>query len=122
VIPEFRKLVQDADKAGLKALSVECAVYLAQAEIAAKNNGAAAQELPLTLARAENLGLRVLQAKTEYLQGVLQAKSGKGSEAAIHYRQAVSILDSISKEEGSAKILERADLKSIYSDAQKNSH
>ncbi|MGB9031221.1 MAG: tetratricopeptide repeat protein [Acidobacteriaceae bacterium] len=118
-IPEFRKLVQDAGAAGLKALSVECSVYLAQAEIATKNNSGAAQELGLTSARAENLGLRVLQAKTEYLEGVLEAKSGKGSEAALHYRQAVSILDSVSKEDGSSKVLDRADLKSIYSDAQK---
>ena len=118
-IPEFRKLVQDADAAGLKALSVECSVYLAQAEMATKNNSAAAQELGLTLARAENLGLRVLQAKTEYLQGVLQTKNGKGNEAAIHYRQVVSILDSVSKEDGSSKVLDRADLKGIYSDSQK---
>ncbi len=117
VIPVFKKLAQDADAAGLKALSVECSVYLAQAEIATKNTSAAEQELGLTLARAENLGLRLLQAKTEYLQGVLQARSG--SEAAIHYRQVVSILDSISKEDGSSKILDRADLKQIYSDSQK---
>ncbi len=120
-IPEFRKLVQDAESAGLKALSVECSVYLAQAEIATKNNSGAAQELGLISARAENLGLRVLQAKTEYLQGVLETKSGKGSDAALHYRQAVSILDSVSKEDGSSKILDRADLKGIYSDAEKGS-
>jgi hypothetical protein len=33
----------------------------------------------------------------------------------------VSILNSVSKEDGSSKILERADLKEVYSDAQKNS-
>jgi len=93
-------------------LSALC--ILAQAEIAAKNNGAAAQELPLTLARAENLGLRVLQAKTEYLQGVLPGEERQRQRGCYPFTARRSaFLDSISKEEGSAKILERADLKSI---------
>ena len=86
----------------------------------ARNNGAA-EQLTLTLARAENLGLRILQAKAEYLQATLDARSGKNSDAALHYRQVVRILDGISKEDGSSKVLDRADLKSIYSDAQKGS-
>jgi eukaryotic-like serine/threonine-protein kinase len=118
VIPQFKKLAQDADTLGLKSLSVECSVYQAQAEIAAKNNGAAEQELGLTLARAENLGLRVLEAQTQYLQGSLLTKSGKSSEAALHYREVVRILSAISKEDNSSGILERADLKSLYADSE----
>ena len=117
-IPVFKKLAQDADALGLKAVSVECAVYLAQASIAARNNGAA-EQLPLTLARAENLGLRILQAKADYLQATLDARNRKNSDAALHYRQVVGILDGISKEDGSSKVLDRADLKGIYSEAQK---
>ena len=119
-IPVFKKLAQDADALGLKAVSVECAVYLAQASIAARNNGAA-EQLPLTLARAENLGLRILQAKTDYLQATLDARNRKNSDAALHYRQVVGILDGISKEDGSSKVLDRADLRGIYSEAQKGS-
>ncbi|MGB6610031.1 MAG: tetratricopeptide repeat protein [Acidobacteriaceae bacterium] len=119
-IPVFKKLAQDADALGLKAVSVECAVYLAQASIAARNNGAA-EQLPLTLARAENLGLRILQAKTDFLQATLDARNRKNSDAALHYRQVVGILDGISKEDGSSKVLDRADLKGIYSEAQKGS-
>ncbi|MFY9745169.1 MAG: tetratricopeptide repeat protein [Acidobacteriaceae bacterium] len=119
-IPVFKKLAQDADALGLKAVSVECAVYLAQASIAARNNGAA-EQLPLTLARAENLGLRILQAKADYLQATLDARNRKNSDAALHYRQVVGILDGISKEDGSSKVLDRADLKGIYSEAQKGS-
>lgn len=119
VIPQFRQLAQDADAAGLKALSVDCAVYLAQAEIATKNNSAAQQQVGLTLARAENLGLRVVQAKAEYLEATLLASGGKSSDAAIHYRQVVNILDGISREDNSAKIIDRADLKSIYTSSQK---
>jgi len=118
-IPVLKKLAQDADALGLKALSVQCSVDLAQAEIAGKNDTAAQQELGLTLARAENLGLRVLQAQTQYLQASLLARSGKTSEAIINYRAVVRILDSISKEDNSSKLLDRADLKTIYSDSQK---
>lgn len=119
VIPVVKKLAQDADALGLKALSVECSVYLAQAETATKNNSAAEQEIGLTLARAENMGLRILQAKADYLQATMEAKGGKSSNAAINYREVVRILDGISKEDNSSKILDRADLKSIYSDSQK---
>ena len=119
VIPEFKKLAQDADQLGLKALSVECSVYLAQAELATKNTAAAQQELGLTLARAQNLGLRVLEAKTQALEGAVASKSGKTSEAALHYRQVVTILDGIRKEDNSSKLLDRADLKDVYADAQK---
>ena len=41
-------------------------------------------------------------------------------EAVPHYRQAVAILESISKEEGATRVLERADLKDIYRDAAKS--
>ncbi len=118
VIPVLKKLAEDADELGLKALSVQCSVYLAQADIAAKNSAAAQQELGLTLARAENLGLRVLQAQTQYLQASLLAKSGKASEATINYRGVVRILDGIGKEDNSSKVLDRADLKGIYSASQ----
>ena len=53
------------------------------------------------------------------LQGTLLAKSGHASDAAIHDREAVRILDAISKEDGSAQTLNRADLKGLYADAQK---
>ncbi|MGC2300347.1 MAG: tetratricopeptide repeat protein, partial [Acidobacteriaceae bacterium] len=117
-IPVFRKLAQDADALGLKAVSVECSVYLAQASIATKNNAAAEQQLVLTLAKAENLGLQILQAKAQYLEATLQAQSGKKNEATIGYREVVRILDGISKEDTSSKVLDRADLKGIYADAQ----
>jgi eukaryotic-like serine/threonine-protein kinase len=119
VIPDLKKLAQDADAAGLKSLSVECAFYQDQALAQTKGAAAAEADLSLTLARAENLGLRILQAKVQALQGTLLAKSGRASDAAIHDREAVRILDAVSKEDNSAQILNRADLKGLYADAQK---
>lgn len=119
VIPDLKKLAQDADIAGLKSLSVECAFYLDQALAETRAATTAEQDLSLTQARAENLGLRILQAKVQALQGTLLAKSGHAADAAIHDREAVRILDAISKEDNSSGILNRADLKSVYADAQK---
>jgi tetratricopeptide (TPR) repeat protein len=120
VAPVAKKLASDADALGLKAVSVECSVVLAQALVATKNAGVS-EVLTLTLARAENLGLKVLEAKAQYLQATLDAKSGKSADAARSYRAVVGILDGIGKEEGAGKVLQRADLAGIYSDAGKNS-
>jgi eukaryotic-like serine/threonine-protein kinase len=120
VIPVLKKLADDADKLGLKSVSVECSIYLGQAMIAAKNLSGARQTLELALARAEKLGLRVLEAKAQYQIATLLVQSGKQSEATPHYREVVRILESISKEDGSAHVLERADLQSIYRDSMKS--
>lgn len=112
--PEIKELAQDADALGLQSVSVECAIYLGQAAIASKNLSGAQQQLNLGLARAENLGLRVLEAKAQYLLASLLTDSGKRSEAAPHYGEVVRILQGISKEDNSARVLERADLRDIY--------
>jgi tetratricopeptide (TPR) repeat protein len=117
VIPQFKTFAQDADALGLKAVSVECSVYLAQALIDGKDAAAAEQTLVLAQARAENLGLRLLDAKAHYLQATLDAKAGKSNDAQRNYREVVRILEGISKEDGSAKVLDRADLKGIHAEA-----
>ena len=104
---------------GLKALSVECSVYLAEAEVAAKNTAAAQQALGLTLARAQNLGLRVLEAKTQALQGALASKSGKNQRSETSLSPGCDDSGRIRKEDNSSKLLDRADLKDVYADAQK---
>jgi tetratricopeptide (TPR) repeat protein len=120
VVPVLKKLAQDADNLGLKSVSVECSVYLGQALTAGKNYGAARQELELALARAEKLGLRVLEAKAQYLIASLLVQSGKANEATPHYREVVRILESISKEDNSARVLERADLQVLYRASMKS--
>jgi tetratricopeptide (TPR) repeat protein len=118
-IAVLKKLTQDADALGLKSVSVECSIYLGAAMIAAKDYNGAHRELDLALARAEKLGLRVLQAKAQYLLASLLVKSGDDKEATPHYRETVRILENISKEDGSARVLERADLQQIYRDSMK---
>ena len=118
VAPQLKKLAQDADALGLKALSVECSIYLAQAQAAMKNDAAVGQTLTLAQARAENLGLRVLQAKADSLAATLAAKSGKAAEAQRNQHEVTRLLDAIAKEDGAAKIAQRADLKAIAAAAQ----
>jgi hypothetical protein len=50
----------------------------------------------------------------------LLVKSGKSKEATPHYREVVRILESISKEDGAGRLLERADLQGMYRDSMKS--
>ncbi len=119
-IPALKKLEQDADVLGLKSLSVECSVYLGSAMSAAKDAKGARQELDKALARAEKLGLRVLQAKAHYYLASLLLHGGNAKEATPHFREVVRILESVSKEDGSARVLERSDLQAMYRDSVKS--
>ena len=115
----LKKLKQDADSMGLKAESADASAYLGEALLAAKQANAARDELDSAVGRAEKLGLRVEQARAQYFLGVALAQSGKQTEAVPHYREAVKLLESISKEDGAGRVLERSDLKDIYRDAAK---
>ncbi|HEY0758979.1 MAG TPA: tetratricopeptide repeat protein [Acidisarcina sp.] len=118
-IAPLRKLTEEADALGLKSLSVECSVYLGAAMVQTKDAKGARQQLDVSLARAEKLGLRVLEAKAHYQLAILLVQTGDGKEATPQYREVVRILQSISQEEGSTRVLERADLQSIYRDSMK---
>ena len=118
-IATLKKLAQDADSLGLKALSVECSVYSGEAMVQKKDAKGAQAELDRTLARAEKLGLRVLQAKTHYLIAASMLQTNNAKLATPHYREVVRILEAVSKEDGSAHLLERADLQPIYRDSLK---
>jgi eukaryotic-like serine/threonine-protein kinase len=116
-IASLRRLSEDADTLGLKSLSVECSVYLGAGLLATKDVQGAHRELDRALARAEKLGLRVMQAKSHYYLASLLAQTGDKKAATPHYREVVRTLESISKEEGSARVIERADLHEIYRDS-----
>jgi len=118
-IPALKKLKQEADSMGLKADSVRAAIYLGEALLGTHNAGAAREELDTALGRAEKLGLQVEQARAQYLLGAALTSSGKAKEAVPHYREAVRILESISKQDGATRVLERSDLKDIYREAAK---
>ncbi len=116
-LPALKKLKQDADSMGLKAESVQASIYLGEALLATKHADAAREELDSAVGRAEKLGLLVEQARAQYLLGSAIAETGKAAEAVPHYREAVKILETIMKEQGAGRVLERSDLKDIYRNA-----
>jgi tetratricopeptide (TPR) repeat protein len=119
-IPVLKKLLEESESLGLQALSVQSSIYLAQALLANKNPGEAQQELDRAMNRAEKLGLLVEQARAHYLLGEVLSVGGKIKEYVPQYQEAVRILESISKENGASRLLDRSDLKDVYRDAVKS--
>ena len=113
----LKSLSEEADTEGLKYLSVECSVYLAEALTDMKNYKAAQQETERALARSEKLGLRSLLAQSHFLLARNLEATGNKAEAADHYRQAKQIVDDMKKENGTDKLDTRSDLKSIFDHA-----
>jgi serine/threonine protein kinase/Tfp pilus assembly protein PilF len=113
----LKALGQEADSLGLKYLSVECSIDLAEALVNAKDYSRTRQELQPALAKAEKLGLRTLLARGHYLLATALRATGNGTEATPHYREALRLLDEIRKEAGAEKVIERADLKPIYTES-----
>ena len=104
---------------GLKADAVMAQIYLGQALVSTHHATEARQVLDSAVGRAEKLGLRVEQARAQYFLGAALASSGQAKDAVPHYREAVKILESISREEGAGRVLDRADLKDVYRNAAK---
>jgi len=115
-IASLKALVQEADAVGLKHISTEAELALAEALLNAHQYPAARKELETSLRMSEKLGLQALLARSHYLMGRTLELSGSGSaEVAPHYAAARRILETIHQESGSDSILKRADLSSISS-------
>jgi serine/threonine protein kinase/tetratricopeptide (TPR) repeat protein len=119
-IPVLKKVIEDSDSIGLKALSVQASVWLAQALIATNKMPEAQQELDRAMNRAEKLGLLVEQARAHFLLGQIYNRAGKTREYGPQYQETVRILEAISKESGVGRLLDRSDLKDLYRDAVKS--
>jgi hypothetical protein len=112
-IASLRVLVQQAEVAGLKNVSTEATLALAEALINARQYPAAKKELEAALGTSEKLGLQVLQARSQYLLGRATELSGSSGEVTSHYSEAKRILESIRQESGSDAITKRRDLAEI---------
>lgn len=119
-IAPLKKVVEDADALGLKALSTQASIYLADALLSANKVDDARKELDKAVNRAEKLGLLVEQARVKYIHAQLLTRTNSEKAAVGEYREAVRILESISKQDGAARLLDRADIKDIYRDASKS--
>ncbi|MGD1157986.1 MAG: tetratricopeptide repeat protein [Terriglobia bacterium] len=118
-ISTLKGLAQEADTLGLQYLSAECSIYLAEALVNTRDYSRARQELERAVAKTERLGLRTLSAKGHYLLATILRLTGKGAEAAGHYREALRLLEDIRNEAGVNNVLQRADLNSIYTECKR---
>ena len=111
-------LAQDADKAGLRSLAVECSILRAETLIKLGDRPAASQEVDRALAKADTLGFRLSQAKGHYLRGEL-LRAAQDAEARREYAQALRIMNEIRGEEGSQGVLKRSDLAAVYAECER---
>jgi tetratricopeptide (TPR) repeat protein len=121
-VSSLKSLAQEADSLGSKYLSVQCSTYRAEALLGTRDYARAQQELQSALGKAEKLGLRELLAKDQYLLATALRLTANGTEASGHYREALRWLEEIRKEAGSDKVIERADLKPIYTESLRWPH
>jgi serine/threonine protein kinase/lipopolysaccharide biosynthesis regulator YciM len=111
----LKSLQQEADSMGLKYISVECSIYLAEAAIGMKNYSAAKTALQAALNISEKSGMQGLLAQSHFQMARALELSGGAAEAKDHYKQARQIADSIQKEAHSDTITKRSDLSPIFS-------
>ncbi len=109
----LRSLIQDADQAGLRYLSLECSIDLAEAMMGSGDAAAARRELERVLGRAESLGAQMLTARIHHLLSRALTSGGQKDEASRHAAQARRIIDDIHREAGTDDVLKRADLAAI---------
>jgi eukaryotic-like serine/threonine-protein kinase len=117
VVRDFRSLAEQADARGLRYLSLQSSLDLAEAMISSKDYTHAQQELQTDLSPSEKLGSRYQSARVHYLLGNALRLSGNTADASAQYRQAVSLIDDMRKDPGAEKLLDRADLKAMYTQA-----
>ncbi len=110
----LQKLSQDADSMGLKYVSVECSIYLAEASIGMKKYGAAESTLRDAVNASEKLGLQGLLAQSHFQLGRALELSGNSAEAKDQYKQARQVADSIRTEAHADTITKRSDLTPIF--------
>jgi eukaryotic-like serine/threonine-protein kinase len=111
----LKLLQQEADSMGLKYISVECSIYLAEASIGMKNYAAAKTALQAALNISEKSGMQGLLAQSHFQMARALELSGGAAEAKDHYKQARQIADNIQKEAHSDTITKRSDLSPIFS-------
>jgi tetratricopeptide (TPR) repeat protein len=116
-IASLRPLIQRADELGMKYVSVESSIALAEAMMQHHDNAQARTELERALLLSDKLGQKPLSARARYLLAQIAQASGNATEARDDYREVVRLLDEMKKDPGAEKLLEREDLKSMYSAA-----
>jgi serine/threonine protein kinase/Tfp pilus assembly protein PilF len=109
------KIGRDAEMSGLTYLSIYCSLASAETLLRIGDHQPARQEAEQALAKAETLGLRELLARSEWVLATTMRLSAD-PQARRHYGSALQLLEEMKREDGNEKVLERADLKTIYAE------
>ncbi len=120
-IAALKPLVQRADDLGLRYISVECSIFLAEAMIQRHDVSGARSELKRALLRANQLGMQPLSARAHYLLAITEQDSGSPIEAKQDYGEAVHLLDNMKKDPEAQQLLQRADFKAMYEQSTRES-
>ena len=112
-------LSQTADAQGLKYLSIESALGRVEALLTSGQAAAAASEAQRALTRAENFGMRMLQARAHYLAGKGVQAGGSAAGARRHFEQTLAILEEAGKENTASGFERRADVAEMLSESRK---
>ena len=89
-------------------------MYEAEASMRLKDYSRAQPQLDRAVLQSEKLGLRPLLLRAHFLLGKMLRQKGDAADATVNYRRALNLLESIRKEPGADKIMDRTDLKAIY--------
>jgi len=116
-IASLKPLCQKAEALGLKYLAVQCSLSMSEAMIQVKDYAHAKPELERLMLTSDKLGLQPSSAGAHYALATILRVSGNSAEAQDQYRQALRLLDAISKEKGAERVLQRSDLSTIYNES-----
>jgi len=108
----LRGLAQEADSLGMKYLSVESSIYLAEALLQNHDYSKGRMEIERAVARSEKMGLRAALARGHCLMAELFRVTGNQEESRRHLEQALQILTDIRKEAGES-VTKRSDFAPI---------
>ena len=111
-IGPLKSLGEEADSLGMKYLSVDASLYLAEALIAIHNDAQARTELERALARSEKMGLRGLLARGHFLMATALRLAGHAEQSGRELEKARQILSDIRKEAGDS-VIKRSDFAPI---------
>jgi tetratricopeptide (TPR) repeat protein len=114
--PSLATLAREAETQGLTYLSLEAAVARADALLTAGQAVPAATEVQRAITRADNMGMRMLQARGHYV-----AARAAGANAAVqrrHFSEVKRILEELARESRPGDLTRRADVKEMLEGAK----
>ena len=108
----LRGVIQNADTLGMKYLSVESSLYLAEGLLQTHAYAQANAVLEQTLTQSENMGLRGFLARGHFLMATALRLNGRLDDSRRELNQAQQIVEDIRKEAGES-VMKRSDFAAI---------